>query len=237
MTTHLSAHGTPQNAIIECIKLQRSFHVNDTQVPVLQEINLTIKATEMFAIVGASGSGKTTLLQLLGGLDTPTAGEVIIDGLNPSQINDKELSQMRNKKLGFVYQFHHLIPEISALENISMPLFIAGIERHEALERGKKMLQEVGLSKRENHKPAKLSGGERQRVAIGRAMINKPLCLLADEPTGNLDQANAEHIIELLIELNHTYGMSVLLNTHDRKLAQKMHHIFSLQNGYLQAVM
>jgi lipoprotein-releasing system ATP-binding protein len=223
-----------ENFVIQCQNLHRIYNdASGMPISVLQDINLCIKPAEMIAITGASGSGKTTLLQLLGGLDKPTQGEVFIDGANPNKISDNDLSKLRNQKLGFVYQFHHLIPEISALENVSMPLFIAGINRSEALDRGKKILQEVGLSTREHHKPAKLSGGERQRVAIARAVINKPLCLLADEPTGNLDHHNAKKIIELIIEFNTAYGMSVLLNTHDETLANKMHKVLSLQSAKL----
>lgn len=220
---------------IQCQQLTRSFiDMNGQSIDILKGINLTIQAGEMIAVLGASGSGKTTLLQILGGLDKATTGRVLIDGCDPSTINDKTLSQLRNKKLGFVYQFHHLIAEISALENVSMPLFIAGVNRSEAFDRGAKVLADLGLSARSSHQPAKLSGGERQRVAIGRAIINHPLCLLADEPTGNLDRKNAEKIIDLIAQLNQSHHMSVLLNTHDSQLAKRMHHTFSLQGGHLQ---
>lgn len=225
---------TDHRIIIECQDLTHGFNdANGQTTDILKGINFNINKRQMIAIIGASGSGKTTLLQLLGGLDTATSGIVLIDGQNPANITDNALSQLRNQKLGFVYQFHHLIAEITTLENICMPLFIAGMNRQEALDRGEKMLNDIGLYNREKHIPAKLSGGERQRVAIGRAMINQPLCLLADEPTGNLDHYNADKIIDLIAQLNEQYQMSVLMNTHDNRLAKKMDQIYALSHGLL----
>jgi len=201
---------------------------------VLKDINLTLKAGETAAIIGSSGSGKSTLLNLLGGLDIPTSGQVLINQDNMFTINEKSRCLVRNQHLGFIYQFHHLLPEFSALENVAMPQLITGMDKDEARDRSVQLLTEVGLADRLEHKPGELSGGERQRAAIARALINSPDCVLADEPTGNLDRKNAENALELIMQLNKSYKTSLIMVTHDLHIAERLDSVYVLEDGLLR---
>jgi len=201
---------------------------------VLKDINFTIKAGETAAIIGSSGSGKSTLLNLLGGLDIPTSGRVLINNDNLFTINEKSRCHIRNQHLGFIYQFHHLLPEFSALENVAMPQLIDGIDKDKAREKSIQLLTEVGLADRLEHKPGELSGGERQRAAIARALINSPDCVLADEPTGNLDRKNAENSLELIMQLNKSYKTSLVMVTHDLHIAERLDTVYELEDGILR---
>jgi len=202
-------------------------------VEVLSGINLTIDEGERIAIVGASGSGKSTLLHLLGGLDLPTAGSVWIDGQEMSGVSDKRRGDIRNQHLGFVYQFHHLLPEFTAIENVAMPLLIRGLDTAEAKQRAADLLSEIGLSHRLEHRPIELSGGERQRAAIARALVTEPNAVLADEPTGNLDVKTAQNVFEMMLELNTRIGTALVMVTHDIGLAARMDKVYHLENGHL----
>lgn len=221
------------NTIIQCENISQVFKDGDTTIPVLDQINFEIKHGENIAIMGASGAGKSTLLQLLGGLDKPTSGKVLIKGTDVSQINAKRLGLLRNKHLGFVYQFHHLLPEFSALENVMMPLLIAKINKIKARETAKELLDKVGLQDRVMHRPGQLSGGERQRAAIARAMVTNPACILADEPTGNLDEATATVVMDLMIDLTTQQNNGMIIVTHDKSVANKMSKTYELTGGKL----
>jgi len=217
--------------IIECRSVSFSYNEGNNQTSVLKNLNFEIKSGETTAIIGQSGCGKSTLLNLMAGLDTPTDGDVLIANTNISKISEKDRTELRAKNLGFVYQFHHLLNDFSSLYNVALPLLIMGVDKGGALLKSKKILTKVGLENRLNHKPSELSGGERQRVAIARAMITEPTCLLADEPTGNLDAANAKDVLELIIELNTDKTTALLIVTHDLSIANKMSRKLTLTNG------
>ncbi|MFV9614347.1 MAG: lipoprotein-releasing ABC transporter ATP-binding protein LolD [Gammaproteobacteria bacterium] len=200
---------------------------------VLNDISFTLDHAETSAIVGTSGSGKTTLLNILGGLDNPTSGQVLLNDMDVHKLSEKKRCTVRNEHFGFIYQFHHLLPEFTALENVAMPLLIKGGSVEQALQEAEKVLDEVGLKKRINHKPSELSGGERQRAAIARALIHRPDCIFADEPTGNLDRKNAEQAIDLIINLNKEYSTALIIVTHDLNIAERMNTVYTLEDGVL----
>jgi lipoprotein-releasing system ATP-binding protein len=219
--------------IFECVELTKCYHDSSVQVDVLKQLNLSINQGERIAIVGPSGSGKSTLLHLLGGLDNPTAGDVLIQNVSWRSLSEKKRCQFRNQQLGFIYQFHHLLPEFSALENIAMPLLLNNVNSIQAKKQALMMLDNVGLSHRARHKPAQLSGGERQRIAIARALVHQPQCVLADEPTGNLDNATAAYVFELMLDLNKNLNTALIIVTHDKLLAARMDRLLTIQNGHL----
>lgn len=221
------------DVVLECRKLSKHYAVGPQRLQVLNEIDLSLRAGERIAIVGSSGSGKTTLLNMLGGLDTPSTGEVWLAGQQMSALKEAERGRLRNTGLGFVYQFHHLLAEFTALENACMPLLIGATPIAEVRQRGLAMLERVGLSARAGHKPAELSGGERQRVAIARALINEPACVLLDEPTGNLDQHTARGVQQLMLELSQRLHTAFLVVTHDLALAGQMDRVLTLDEGHL----
>jgi len=225
---------TRNNIVLECLDVHKEYVDGDTRLKVLNGIQMTIIRGEQVAIMGRSGSGKTSLLQVLGSLDTPTQGSVLINGENIRHLNESQLSRVRNQSLGFIYQFHHLLPEFTALENVAMPLLIAKVPIKIAKLRASDLLAMVGLKERLHHKPSELSGGERQRVAIARALINEPDCILADEPTGNLDDETAEQVFSVMQDINKSLKTSIVLVTHDPNLAAKLDRTLILHGGCLQ---
>ncbi len=222
------------DTVISCQNLSKYFIDANKKITVFEHLNFAIQAGETIAIMGASGSGKSTLLHLLGGLDVPNTGEVSVCGQNMAQLSNKKRGLVRNKHLGFVYQFHHLLPEFSALENVMMPLLIARENKPEARQKASDILNQVGLGERLSHRPGQLSGGERQRAAIARALVTNPDCILADEPTGNLDEDTAMAVMKLFIELNQQHQTALIVVTHDRQVAQLMQTTYHLKHGVLQ---
>ncbi|WP_028108129.1 lipoprotein-releasing ABC transporter ATP-binding protein LolD [Ferrimonas futtsuensis] len=221
--------------LLRCEQLGKEYREGKLATRVLTDLNLEVNAGELLAVVGSSGSGKSTLLHIIGTLDTPSEGQVWFKGQELFALSDGARTQLRNRELGFVYQFHHLLPEFTALENVIMPLLIAGQSKAQARTRGEELLNRVGLSHRMEHKPSELSGGERQRVAIARALVNRPALVLADEPTGNLDEATAEEVYELIRELAAQEGTAFVVVTHDRELAARLDRQLMMHGGRLQA--
>jgi lipoprotein-releasing system ATP-binding protein len=219
------------SSIISCKNINYRYEDGELSSQIINNLNLEVHSGEMIAILGQSGCGKSTLLNLLGGIDKPSSGQIIINNTDLNKLNEAKITQLRSHNLGFVYQFHHLLKDFNALKNVMMPLLIQGENKHKAKNKAKKMLTKIGLEHRFNHLPSELSGGEKQRVAIARAIITQPKCLLADEPTGNLDSKNANEVLNLMIELNQSHDSALIIVTHDKKIAQKMQRILVLENG------
>jgi len=225
---------TDQNdTVLEARDVKRTFRQGPIDLEVLKGVNLKVRAAERIAVIGASGSGKTTLLQILGGLDRPTSGAVLVAGQDIHSLAEKPRGELRNHTLGFIYQFHHLLQEFSALENVAMPLLVRRVPKAEAEKKARAVLERVGLGERLIHRPHELSGGERQRAAVARALVTNPRIVLADEPTGNLDGGNAESVFALLLELNREFATSLIVVTHDRQLAARMDRVLMLDRGNL----
>jgi lipoprotein-releasing system ATP-binding protein len=226
-------NNTQEKPVLSCKNLSKTFHDGSLYVEVLKPITFSIQACERIAIVGPSGAGKSTLLHLLGGLEQASSGQVFLAGQNLATLNESKRSHLRNRYLGFIYQFHHLLPEFTVLENTCIPLLLAGIKPKLAEKKALSLLKKVGLLPRQHHKLGELSGGERQRTAIVRALVNDPLCILADEPTGNLDSQTAEQVYQTLLELNEEFHTSLVVVTHDRKLASRMDRTLQMEDGKL----
>jgi len=224
-----------KEAVIQCQNVGKTYDDGSLKVEVLRNIDFQVASGEGIGIIGASGSGKSTLLHILGGLDKPTSGEVKIQGQGLNSLSQVAIGQLRNRHLGFVYQFHHLLPEFSALENVMMPLLVARKSRAEVQAAAAEILEKVGLGSRMTHRPGELSGGERQRAAIARALVTKPDCLLADEPTGNLDRKNATHALEMMLELKRELGTALIVVTHDEQLAKRFDRVLTMDDGCLRA--
>jgi lipoprotein-releasing system ATP-binding protein len=229
---HGSAEG--EGVVLRAEGLAMTYAEGKLRTPVFEDLNLAVQAGETVAIVGASGSGKSTLLHLLGGLDMPTAGEVYVAGKKMSALSDADRGRLRNRALGFVYQFHHLLPEFTALENVMLPVLLNGAAVTEASTRARTLLESVGLGHRLEHKPGELSGGERQRAAVARALVNRPTCILGDEPTGNLDEKTAKTVFNLMLDLNRDHRTSLVLVTHDHGLARRLDRVLELHDGCLR---
>jgi lipoprotein-releasing system ATP-binding protein len=225
---------TSTDIVLRASHIAKTYEEGDLHTKVLADVSFTLKRGETLSIVGASGSGKSTLLHILGGLDTLTSGEVEVEGQQLSKLSDADRGRVRNRSMGFIYQFHHLLPEFTALENVCMPLLIRGTSIGEAQKQATALLERVGLGKRLEHKPAELSGGERQRCAVARALVTRPSCVLGDEPTGNLDEDNAAQVYAMMLELNREIGTSFILVTHDNRLAARMDRTLELHNGELR---
>ncbi|PIT20243.1 lipoprotein releasing system, ATP-binding protein [Snodgrassella communis] len=219
--------------VIECEHVSKTYDDGHLQVSVLEDLHFNVRRGQSISIVGASGSGKSTLLHLLGGLDTPSGGTIRLMGQDITQLSQKAVGQLRNQYLGFVYQFHHLLPEFSALENVMMPLLIGRMSKAQAEEQAKAMLDKVGLSQRMAHRPSEMSGGERQRAAIARAMVTHPACILADEPTGNLDRKNAGNVLDIMLDLQRELDTSLVVVTHDEELASRFDDVLTVKDGRL----
>jgi lipoprotein-releasing system ATP-binding protein len=222
------------NEVLSCRHLRKCYTEAGSSLEVLRDVDLTVVEGERIAVMGASGSGKSTLLHLLGGLDEATGGQIRITGTAINKLSAVQLGRLRNQALGFVYQFHHLLPEFTALENVAMPLLVRATAAQQAAAEARTVLERVGLETRLTHKPGELSGGERQRAAIARALVTRPRCVLADEPTGNLDRRNAEQVVELMLELNKEIGTSYLVATHDTSIAERMDRVLVLADGRIE---
>ena len=220
--------------VVRCDKLGKTYQEGDLRTPVFDQLDLSVRAGETVSIVGASGAGKSTLLHLLGGLDQASSGEVYVAGQRISGLGERARGELRNRALGFVYQFHHLLPEFTALENVMMPLLVRGTAVTEARKPALALLERVGLGHRLGHKPGELSGGERQRAAVARALVTRPACVLGDEPTGNLDEKTAATVFDLLLELNREQGIALVMVTHDRRLARRLDRTLELTQGQLR---
>lgn len=219
--------------VLKCDNVSKSYKDGQLNVNVLNQLRLEVLEGQSVSIIGSSGSGKSTLMHILGGLDKPTSGSVVLMGQDLGQLGQKQLGLLRNQYLGFVYQFHHLLPEFSALENVMMPLLIGKMKKAEAEQRAVEMLEKAGLKKRIQHRPSELSGGERQRAAIARALVTRPKCLLADEPTGNLDRKNAQNVLDMMLDLKSELNTSLIVVTHDDELAVRFERVLTMKDGHL----